>query len=474
MGEEIGRVRFSEADFHEFHERLRRETALLRRWLQEGRLSRRAGVAGLELEAWLVDGEGRPAPCNDTLIARLPGVPVVPELARYNLEFNVQPRPLAGTGLADMAAELERHVAAARRAGQALGVSPLAIGTLPSLRPEDLDAAAMSPSNRYHALNEQILAARRGRPLKVDIVGLEHLAVAHCDVMLEAAATSYQLHLQMDPAQARDLYNTAQILAGPLVAVAANAPYLFGRDLWAESRIPLFEQAVEAGGYGDAAFGPLRRVGFGSGYLRHGVEALFEENLAHFPVLLPVLQDAPPERLAHLRLHNGTIWRWNRPLVGFDADGTPHLRIEHRVLPAGPSGIDQSANAALFYGLLAALAPQRLWQALPFHRARDNFYEAARLGLEARLHWPGLGQVRAPRLLDHLLPQAAEGLARLGVAADLAGQLLAVIAGRLAAQVNGAVWQRRFVRKYGRDWNALVRAYGERQASGEPVHRWPL
>ncbi len=474
MGEEIRASRFQAADFEAFQRRLRQETALLGRWLREGRLSSRRAMAGLELEAWLVDGAGCPAAANEALIARLPGCPVVPELARYNLEFNVTPRPLAGRGLAELAEELADHLAAARRVGESLGVAPLAIGTLPSLRPEDLGEAAMSPSNRYRALNEQVLAQRRGRPLHVAIHGREHLELFHCDVMLEAAATSYQLHLQLAPDEAVAVYNTALAVSAPVLAAAVNSPFLFGKDLWAETRIPLFEQAVEVGGYGDAAFGPVRRVSFGSGYLREGVWELFEENLAHYPVLLPQWQESPPERLAHLRLHNGTIWRWNRPLVGFDEDGTPHLRLEHRALPAGPSGIDQRANAVFFYGLLLGAMARRLWERLPFDQARDNFYQAARLGLEARLSWPGKGRLAASRLVLELLPVAAEGLARLGVEATLAGECLALISERVAEGRTGARWQRDFVAQYGPCGPDLVRAYAERQAGGEPVHRWPL
>ncbi len=474
MGEEIAHVRFDAHDLQDFRARLGEETHLLRHWFEHGRLADEAGCIGLELEAWLIDRDGRPAPCNEAVLARLPDCPIVPELARYNLEFNVRPQPLAGDGLARLDAELQAHWRRVTEVAAAWSVTPLAIGTLPSLRPEDLHEGVMSPSNRYRALNERILAARRGRPLRVEIVGREHLLLEHRDVMLEAAATSFQLHLQIAPHQAVDRYNTAQAIAGPVLAAAVNSPFLFGRDLWAESRIPLFEQAVEAGGYGDAAFGPVRRVTFGSGYLRAGLWELFEENRDHYPVLLPERLGCERRRLCHLRLHNGTIWRWNRPLVGFDEAGRPHLRLEHRGLPAGPSFVDQQANAALFYGLLEAAGEARVWTRLPFAQARDNFYQAARLGLEAHLEWPGLGRRRADRLLIALLPQVRAGLARLGVDADLAEAALAVLRERLETGRTGARWQRDFVRQYGRDWNALVCAYRERQASGAPVHRWPL
>jgi hypothetical protein len=56
-------------------------------------------------------------------------------------------------------------------------------------------------------------------------------------------------------------------------------------------------------------------------YARESILECFEANRTRYPVLLPAVMDEPPESLAHLRLHNGTIWRWNRPLIGFDEQG---------------------------------------------------------------------------------------------------------------------------------------------------------
>jgi hypothetical protein len=259
--------------------------------------------------------------------------------------------------------------------------------------------------------------------------------------------------------------------------VSANSPFLFGKNLWAETRIPVFEQAVAVGGYDGAVFGPIRRVTLGSGYVRESLFELFEENLQHYPVLLPVdYGEAGPE-LHHLRLHNGTIWRWNRPLIGFDAKGRPHLRLEHRVMPAGPSLIDTLANAAFYYGTVTALAAreQAPESDLDFVTARDNFYEAARLGLRAHMVWLDGGHQPVLKILaDELLPLAEQGLQQLGVAQDEIEYYLGVVAARIDSGQNGTHWQRAWVERHGRNMQRLTTAYVKHQESGLPVHEWTV
>ena len=260
-----------------------------------------------------------------------------------------------------------------------------------------------------------------------------------------------------------------------MVALCANSPYLFGKDLWDETRIPLFEQAVAIGGYDAAAFGPIRRVTFGPAYVRESMFECFVDNLEHYPVLLPVNLDHDSATLPHLRLHNGTIWRWNRPLIGFDEAGNIHLRIEHRVIPSGPSTLDAVANAAFYYGAAMALSnlatpPEA---SLPFDKARDNFYRAAQLGLRAQLHWLDDKTYNSNELLlKVLLPMAQQGLEQLGVASSDSQEYLGIIQQRLQTGTNGAVWQRAFVTKHGRDMQALTAAYFQQQHGGLPVHEW--
>ncbi len=481
MGQEIQGGRFRKQDFEAFARRLDAETALLAQWHTQGTLSHRHGVGGFELEAWLVDAGGMPLPINEAFLERLNDDALVsPELSRFNIELNSTPLALGGDALRRMHRELEGNWGRCRATAAELGAELLMIGSLPTVSADQLVLENMSPMQRYRALNEQVLRLREGRPLELSIHGEEVLESLHGDVMLEAATTSFQIHLQVDAARAVRYYNALQILSAPMVAISANSPLLFGKRLWAETRIPLFEQAVAVGGIASAAYGPLRRVSFGSGYARQSLQEVFEENRAHFPILLPVALSDVEGELEHLRLHNGTIWRWNRPLVGFDEDGTPHLRIEHRVIPAGPSIADTMANAALLYGLACALAEssEPPEAALEFALARDNFYQAARYGLDAHVHWLGGEQGRMRDLLQRLLPQAREGLEQLEVARADIDDYMGIIEARLQSGRTGAAWQLAWRERYGGNSNsdnaALVNAYREQQNSGLPVHDWPL
>ena len=470
MGQEISSQHFKHHDFQRFEAALAQEMALLHSWFAAGRFSSRHSIGGLELEAWLIDAAAAPLPINEAFLQRLAMPTVVPELSRFNIELNVAPQFLAGDGLNKLERELLATWDRCAATAAEMDAEVLAIGILPTVADHHLVAANMSAMQRYHALNEQVLRLRHGRALNLNIVGREHLHSQHHDVMLEAAATSLQVHLQVTADSAVRYYNAAIVASAPLVAASANSPYLFDRDLWDETRIPLFEQAVDLGA-------PARRVTFGSDYAKGSLECCFHENSEHYPVLLPLTVTEPPERMAHLRLHNGTIWRWNRPLLGFDDDGTPHLRIEHRVLPAGPTFTDMLANIAFFYGLSTTLAtrpvpPETL---LPFATARDNFYEAARRGLDSVVHWfDGRRWPMTHLLQREVLPMARRGLEHLSVDNALIARHLDLIEERVTSGQNGAAWQRKFVNKYGRDMQALTHAYQERQHSDEPVHTWDV
>jgi gamma-glutamyl:cysteine ligase YbdK (ATP-grasp superfamily) len=476
MGQEIASDRFTPEDFERFRARLAEETRLLEERVHRGAFSAARPMGGFELEAWLVDEAMRPAPRNQAFLERMGPPEATSELALFNLELNNPPEVLKGKGLRRLESGLRGIWDRACDTAREVGVRLLSVGILPTVDEAALSPRHMTPLKRYRALNEQVLRLRGGEPLHLDIVGREHLQSEHRDVMLESAATSFQIHFKVPAARAHWFYNASLAASAVVVGCGANAPYLFGRDLWDETRIPLFEQSVEVGGFGNAAHGPLRRVTFGTGYLRRSITECFRENLDHYPVLLPMtFPDVPAEQFPHLRLHNGTIWRWNRPLVGFDADGTPHFRIEHRVLPGPPSIRDAVANAALYYGLAMGLCmePERLQRRLPFATARDNFYQAARLGLDAHLLWLD-GERRSLRawLQGGLLELAAEGLAGLGLDRDDADTYLEIVRRRAAAQRTGARWQRQWVARHGRDMAGLTRAYLQRQATQCPVHEW--
>lgn len=475
MGQEIDRTRFSEADWLRFTQCLEQETRLLHRFEQERRLSERCCTAGFELEAWLVDRHYCPAPINVDYLAALGDPLVVPELSRFNVELNGTPQRLGGDAFSRLEKELTATWRRCRAAARELDSEFVLIGILPTIREPHLTMANVSALKRYEALNAQILQLRGGRPLAIDIEGREHLRTEHRDVMLEAAATSFQVHLQVPASQALRYYNASLIASAPVVAAGVNSPILFEHLLWEETRIPLFEQAVAA--HAADADPADWRVNFGAGYLQSGIAAYFSDNLRRFPVVLPIEQAGAPETFAHLRLHNGTIWRWNRLLLGFDHDGMPHVRIEHRVLPAGPSIPDMLANAAFYIGLATFLATRSPppEERLAFGEARANFYAAARHGLAARVSWMGAAEVDMRELLlAVLLPMARQGLRQHGIASEDIDRYLRIVETRVTTGRTGAAWQRACLHAHGRDFPRLCARYLEWQQSGAPVHEWEM
>ncbi len=474
MGDEITTRYFGAKDFSDFRDRLDAETRLLAKEIEQGAMSPRGDTAGFELEAWLIDSAGDPAPVNERLLGALNNPLVVPELARFNVEFNGSPSKLTGHVFTRLHDELEATWNAARAEARRMDTSIVAIGTLPTARPEDFSAANMSPVVRYQSLNDRVMALRDGRPIRVYVEADPPVSIEHRDVMLEAAATSFQIHLQCAADSIVRDFNASLIASAPMVAVSANAPFLLGRTAWEESRIPIFEQSVDVGAQNTP------RVSFGSGYLQHSVMELFEQNQRDFLILIPEVQNAPPEKFAHVRFHNGTIWRWNRPLIGFDFDGQTHLRIEHRVASAGPTLIDCIANAALYYGLVKGFALQDAApeHALPFSDAKDNFYNAARYGLSAQVQWPLNGDVRGVSmrtlLVEHLLPLAQRGLESLDIPQDEIARYLDVIGARVENSQNGAAWQRRWLAMNEGDAHDMIAQYLAYQTQGNPVHTWPI
>ncbi|NOY66988.1 MAG: glutamate--cysteine ligase [Gammaproteobacteria bacterium] len=477
MGEEIDKIDFSGDDFIQFQQRLYEETSLLSEWFKTKKISSKKDVAGFELEVWIVDRNFNPVPINDAYLNKLNNDWVSPELSRFNIELNGLPEDLQGKALSRLHDSLEQSWRHCYKAANEFDASLVMIGTLPSVQENQLTLANMSRMKRYFALNREVFRQRNGKPLVLDINGHEHLKTTHYDVMLESATTSFQLHWQIPLSKAVRAYNASMIASAATVAVSANSPFLFGKDLWDETRIPLFEQSVQTGGFESAAFGPVRRVGFGSGYARQSLMELFQENLDHFPVLLPVSYESQINEMKNARLHNGTIWRWNRPLIGYDDNGTPHVRIEHRVISAGPTVVDGIANAAFYYGLVYYLtnivdAPEL---ELPFATARDNFYACAKHSLNAHVAWMGGEKGRMKQLLlQKLLPAAERGLHELDIDTGDVRLYMDIIRKRVETGQTGSVWQRQYIKKYQCDMQTLTAAYAEHQQTGEPVHSWSL
>jgi len=478
MGRDIPKSEFSAEDKREFDQRLREETRLLMDLFKSDAFENTKEHCGFELEMCLVDKNCRPSPKNEEFLARSPSHLVVPELSRFNFEINSTPHPFEGKLLSNLEEELIEVWRGCRRRANQMGLEVLAIGILPTITDENLTMENMSSLKRYLALNHQILKLRKDKPLELKIDGKDILRISHHDVMLESVTTSLQIHLQVNSSEAVRYYNTAQILSAPIVAVAANSPYLFGKDLWEETRIPVFEQAISVASFRDSHGEIVRRVTFGTGYGRNSLLEPFLENLDRYPVLLPMVLEGEPTSLSHLRLHNGTIWRWNRPLIGLGENGKPHIRIEHRVASAGPSISDIIANIAFFLGLINYFLKNDtpLETLVPFEIARHNFYRAAKKGFAAKVTWVDGKEVTLQSLLlGSLLPAAREGLLKAGLLKeDVSFYIDDIMANRIRTGKNGAGWQRSFIGVHGNDFQAMTRSYIENQKKNIPVHEWPI
>ena len=475
MGEEIQYSHFRQSDYARFARHLQDETQLLGEWFRHHQFSGKDPVAGYELEAWLIDPRGEPCPHNVPFLQAANNPLLSPELAQFNVELNVPPQHLGDSVLADFSHSLDRLWQQCQQHASQLDCDILGIGILPTLRDEHLTLENMSTLDRYRALNEQVLRLRNGKPIPLNIVGHQHLQSEHMDVMLEAAATSLQIHIQVPQHLAVRYYNAAIALSAPMVAVSANAPFMFGKRLWEETRIPVFEQSVPTGGFDGAAHGPVQRVGFGMGYARESLFECFSENLAHYPIMLPVEYEAAAEKLQYLRLHNGTIWRWNRPLIGFDSDGTPHMRIEHRVCSSGASMQDNIANIAFFYGLVHfyATIAEPVENDLNFAQSRDNFYNAAQHGIDTQVQWTDQQRIKLQKLvLDQLLVEAETGLHKLGIDEKDIRHNLRIIEKRTLNGQTGSQWQKQFAELHQYDMQKLTKQYLHNQRSNVPVHCW--
>ena len=475
MGQEITTGHFNDEDFKVFAHHLQQETDRLAAWFKNDKFSSHAPVAGYELEAWLIDQQANPSPCNEAFLSAAQSPLYTAELAQFNIELNVEPLTIESDFLRRFEKDFRQHWQHCKSIAKDLDCRVLSTGILQTLKHAHLCMKNVSPLLRYQVLNEQVLLQRKGRALRLDINGRESLKCTHNDVMLEAAATSLQIHIQTPPALARHYYNASILISAPMVAVSANSPYMFAKDLWSESRIPVFEQAVDVGGYNGASQGPLHRVSFGSGYARRSLMECFTENLQHFPVLIPMNYSNDVDRMQHLSLHNGTIWRWNRPLIGFDSDATPHLRIEHRVMASAPSVVDNIANMAFYFGLVQYYATQSVPadEQLEFSLARDNFYTSAQHGLENKVSWPGCERCNMRHLILHqLLDKAQAGLQSLQLDPADIDKYLSIIQSRTERNQTGSQWQREFVARHGNDMRRLLETYYHNQQTGEPVHCW--
>ena len=450
---------------------------------------------GAEQEMFLVDERMRPAKKATQVLALADDPRLTTELALFNLEGNLTPQIFGGDCLRRMEAELDDVIDVARRAASGCGADVLLAGILPTLGKADVGLDSMTPNPRYFELNRAMCRLRGGR-FHMLIKGLDQFETTHESVMYEACNTSFQIHFQVAPAEFARLYNQAQAISAPVLAAAANSPLLMGHRLWAETRIALFERSIDLRSSGHADRGARPRVHFGDAWVRESVLELFRDDITRHRAVLSL--DMPEDALAivrgggvpqfhALRLHNGTIYRWNRPCYGAQRgeDGVEraHLRIEHRVLPAGPTVLDEVANAAFFFGLMAALSEesQPIHERLDFDAAKVNFFAAARHGLKAQFTWiDGKTHTASALILDHLLPMARAGLAHAGIDAADIERYLGTLEARVRVGQTGAEWALASLAGMGERGTVDLRfrqvtsAMREHQRGGSPVHTWPL
>jgi gamma-glutamyl:cysteine ligase YbdK (ATP-grasp superfamily) len=490
MGQQVAAKAFSREDRQRYRRKVRACLDVFARMLSEAKFHPERRSFGLEIELNLTDAVGDPALVNAAVLEAIADPSFQTELGQFNVEINIAPRLLDGRVFSELERDARASLNHAEERSRTVGAHMMIIGILPTITPEHLHAGSFSANPRYVLLNEQIFAAR-GEDLEISIAGVERLSTYAETIAPEAACTSVQLHQQVDPEAFARHWNAAQAIAGVQVAVAANSPFFYGKELWRETRIALFEQATDTRPEELKVQGVRPRVWFGERWIT-SIFDLFEENVRYFPALLPVCEDEDPlqtlesgdvPRLSEMRLHNGTIYRWNRPIYDV-VRGQPHLRVENRVLPAGPTVLDTLANAAFYYGLLRVLADDErpVWSQMSFSAAEENFHAGARDGIHARVYWPGLGDVTAAELvLRRLLPLAHEGLRRSGIESGDADRLLDVIERRCVLLRNGASWQsevfHRFYEERAMDRPEALRqmttAYRQHMHSNEPVHSWP-
>ncbi|HSG50023.1 MAG TPA: glutamate-cysteine ligase family protein, partial [Longimicrobiales bacterium] len=449
MGKDIIPDQTSDA-FRQFTKSILRDLQALELMLSRGMIESGVRRIGAEQEMFLVNQGWRPAPVGVEVLERL-GEPFTSELARFNLEVNLQPLLLQGDVFSTLERRLNGHLARAQEAAAHEGARVVLAGILPTLSKSDLGMENITPKPRYYALNEAVGRMLKGNPYRLRIEGTDELHVEHDSVMLEACNTSCQVHLQVSADEFAAMHNVAQAVTGPVLAAAVNSPLLFGRRLWSETRIALFQQSLDTRSPSLEMREMSARVRFGDSWVRDSVLELFQEDIARFRVLLAaeveedpiaVLESGGVPRLQALQLFNGTVYRWNRPCYGI-SEGKPHLRIECRALPSGPSVLDEVANAAFWLGAVMGVHREYgdVTRILDFDDTKANFAAASKLGLKAAMYWKGGESVAAPRLvLDTLIPLAREGLQSCGVDPGDVDRYMTVIHDRVRSLSTGSRW----------------------------------
>ena len=494
MGIEIQQDKFTDKDFVTFRQRLREGLEALDIVLARPGFGRGERTIGAELELFLIDENGRPLPISRAVVDAAATPFVGPEMGEFDIELSTPPVELRGSPFAALRSSMHDAIGVIRARARARGARVVAVSILPTFRRTDFHPGTITDLSRYRALAAGLCRLRRA-PFRICIDGDDPLDLISHDVAMEAANTAFQVHLRADAAEFARIFNAAMMMTAPVLAASGNSPTFLGHRLWQETRVVLFRQAGDDRPPEESAKMALpARIDFGSGWVRDGAAELFKESVALHEPILPVSGDEDARAcalsggvpgLAELRLHHGTVWKWNRPVYD-PADGG-HLRVELRALPAGPSLDDMLANAAFLVGGILALAPRMddVLPSFPFALAERNFYHAARFGLDAELAWPSksgapeLGSARD--VCKRLAGDVGEALDRAGVNAAEIEHYVSLFDARVSSGVTGAAWQQRTLESLlarGASREEALRRMLERYVanfeSGKPVHAWEL
>lgn len=489
MGEKEVQLEVDEEELRVFTQALLRDVHALKRMLETGSIETGIRRIGLEQEMFLVDEMFRPAPVAVEALECITDPRITSEIGRFNLECNTDPLLFGGDCLSRMEEELNSLLNTVSEATTTLGARPVLTGILPTLRKSDLTLDNMVPAKRYYALNDA-LTRLRGGPYVLSIKGTDELRLTHDSVMLEACNASFQIHFQVGPEEFARMYNIALAATAPVLAAAVNSPLMLGRRLWHETRIAVFQQSVDTRQTMPEDREVAPRVSFGRDWVHDSVLEIFQEDISRFKVILGREIDEDPfaameagraPALKALQLFNSTVYRWNRACYGVGPDGAAHLRIENRVLPAGPTVLDEVSNAAFWFGLVSSLVNEGsdIREKISFDVVHTNFVAAARHGLDAQLEWMNGETYTAQDLIcGQLIPLAEIGLEAGGIDRADIDRYLGTIRERVQRRRTGARWLLGSLASMDQEGTleermaALVAAMVDRQDAGRPVHEW--
>ncbi len=481
----------SQHEMNQFMRHLLKDMQALEKMLEMDWFESENMHIGAEQEICLIDEHGKPAPKSVEILEKINHPSFTTELAKFNLEANLDPLPFTGDCFSQTEQSIKRLLDHLQETAIECGALPLLTGILPTIRKFDLEMTNLTPIDRYFALIESITQSR-GNSYELKIEGLDELNIRQSTAMVEACNTSYQVHLQVKPHEFVQKYNIAQAISAPVLAISTNSPMLFGKRLWSETRIALFQQSVDTRVTGEHLRYTSPRVTFGTGWVKDSILDLYKEDIVRFKPLLVTdveedvlacIEKGVTPRLRALSIHNSTVYRWNRPCYGISPNGKPHMRIENRIFPAGPTVIDEVANSAFWIGLMNGFedAYPDVTKHLDFDDAKSNFLIAARAGLGNRFHWTNGSTVNDTELIaKELLPIARKGLEKAQINSEDIDRYLGVIAERNETCMNGTRWMMSSYSKLLKETSkeeattALVAGISRNQMTGQPVHLWPL